>query len=93
MDSGRLEAFSDGVFAVAISWAAQGTEYRCWGNRGGRTHAKRLARQAALTKKVIWTQNRQDRFLADVVHNREFYAAFLDIHDSLGGITLRVDRL
>src|SRR5260370_42308364 len=60
-------------------------------NRGGRSHANLLTCQAPLTKKVGGSKYRHDCFFADLIDNGEFYTAFLNVHDSRGGVTLRVD--
>ena len=57
------------------------------------THSNRLTCHAPLTKKVTWPQNRQDCFFADLINNGELYTAFLNVHHTRSGITLRADLL
>src|ERR1700674_1704056 len=63
------------------------------GNRGRRSHSNRLPCHAPLTKKVARSQNGDDRLFANLIDNRELYTAFLNVHHSRSGITLRVDLL
>ncbi len=62
-------------------------------NRRGRPHADILTCQASLAKEIAGAQYRNDCLFANLIDNGQFYAAFLDIHDARGGLTLRVDFL
>jgi hypothetical protein len=62
-------------------------------NRSGRAHAKGLACQTAFAKEVAGSQNGDDSLFAGFTNHGELHAAFLQVHYTLGGITLRVDDL
>src|SRR5208282_659777 len=62
-------------------------------NRGRCAHSNRLACHAPLTKKVTGSENREDCFFADLIHDGELYTAFLNVHHAFSGITLTVDLL
>jgi len=87
------EAVGELVFSVkdAIHFAFLNDEHSGGCNRGCRRHANQLARQAAFSKKIARTQNRHNGFFAGLIHHRQLHAAFLNVHDALGGIALRED--
>jgi hypothetical protein len=62
-------------------------------NRGCRSHANRLARQASFAKEIAGSQNRNDGFFTGFVDDRKPHRAFLDIDDIRAGLALREDRL
>src|SRR6266850_11733 len=62
-----------------------------WCNGCSRAHPDRLARHAALAKKIARAKHRDHRFLSGPIHHGEFHAALLDIHDAIRGLTLRVN--
>ncbi len=62
-------------------------------NRRGRPHTNILACQAPLTKEVAGTQYPYDSLFADLVNNRQLYAAILNVHHTRGRIALSVDLL
>jgi len=61
-------------------------------NGGSRAHADRLARHASLAKKVARTEHGDDGFLSGAIDHGELHAALLDVHDAIGGRSLRIDR-
>ena len=63
---------------------------RC--NRCSRGHASRLAGHAALAEEVAGAKHRDHCLLSRVIHHGQFHAAFLDVHDAISGVALRVDR-
>src|SRR5712664_3121208 len=91
----RHEAVGESMFGVeqANHLVFLNNEYRRGRNRGRCPHSDRLTCDSSLTKKVTWSQNRQDRFFADLIDDRELYTAFLNVHHARSGITLRVDLL
>src|SRR5579872_573812 len=67
-------------------------EQSSWCNRGGRSHAQRLTCEAPFSEEVTGAQNRDHGFFPDPVDNRKLHAALLNVHNGLGGITLRENR-
>src|SRR5690242_14861482 len=67
-------------------------EKRGWCNGGSRPHANRLARHAALAKKITWAKHPDYCFSSGSVYHGEFHAAPLDVHDAIRSLALRVDR-
>src|SRR6266849_236246 len=65
---------------------------RGWRHGRSRPHPDRLARHAALAKKVARPKHCDDRFFSGPIHYGEFHTALLDIHDALRRLTLRVNR-
>ena len=65
--------------------------YGCGCNRGRSRHANRLARKAAFSKKITWSQNCHNGLFAGFIDHGELHAAFLNVHDIRCGVALRED--
>src|SRR5690242_1311815 len=63
---------------------------RC--NGCSRPHPNRLARHAALAKKITWAKHPDYCFSSGPVHHGEFHAAPLDVHNAIRSLALREDR-
>ena len=63
-----------------------------WCNGCSRPHPNRLARHAALAKKITWAKHRDYRFSSGSVYHGKFHASPLDVHDAIRSLALRVDR-
>jgi hypothetical protein len=61
------------------------------GRRNRSRHANGLARNAPFSKKIARSKHRHNGFFTDLIDHSELHAAFLNVHDRLGGITLRED--
>src|ERR1700756_250245 len=62
-------------------------------NRRPRAHTHRLPRHASFTKKVIRTKHGDHGFFSGPIDHGKFHATLLNIHNAVGRLTLRVDRL
>src|SRR6266446_5408652 len=61
------------------------------GNGCSRAHPNRLARHAALAKKVTRAKHGDYGFFSGPIHHGKFHAALLNVHDALCGLALRVN--
>jgi len=68
-------------------------EHRGGRNRGRGRYALELARKAPFTQKIAWSKDTHNSFLAVYIDHRKLHTAFLNVHDVLRGIALRVDSL
>ena len=66
-------------------------EYGRGHNRNRGRHTNRLARNAPFSKKIARSKHRHNGFFANLINHSELHAAILNVHDSLGGISLRED--
>src|SRR5438876_4459918 len=60
-----------------------------WCNGCSRPHPNRLARHAALAKKITWAKHRDYRFSSGSVYHGKFHASPLDVHDAIRSLALR----
>lgn len=63
-----------------------------WCNGRCSAHSNRLARHASLAKKITGAKHRDYCFSSGSVYHGEFHAALLDVHDTIRGLALRIDR-
>src|SRR3989442_5558837 len=66
---------------------------RALGHRGRRGHAKRLSREASLTKKIPAPQDCDDRLLPTRGEDRQLHLTRLNVKHRVRGTTLRKDDL
>jgi len=60
-------------------------------NCGRSRHANGLARRASFPEKIARSKDRHNGFFPGLIDNSKLYTAFLNVNDTLRGITLRED--